>query len=116
MRFRTTATNANGMNPHLATGVGVLNGKRQHVVFVRRGEEHLFYVDGKLVASCKVPGDTSNWDHSFPLLIGNETTADRAWEGEIHGVTFFNRPLTEPEVKTRFGGETEGLPDQERAE
>ena len=104
MRLRTTATNANGMNPHLATSAGVLNGKRQHVVFVRRGERHLFYVDGKLVASGKVPGDLSNWDHSYPLLVGNETTADRTWQGEIYRVTFFNRALTKPEVAKRFAG------------
>ena len=105
MRLRTTATNANGMNPHLATGAGVLNGKRQHVVFVRKGQKHSFYVDGKLVASGNVPGDLGNWDHSYPLLLGNEATADRTWEGDVYSVTFFNRALTKAEVAKRFAGQ-----------
>ena len=105
IRLRTTATSANGTDPHLATGAGVLNGSRQHVVFVRKGQKHSFYVDGKLLASGRAQGDLGNWDHSYPLLLGNEATADRTWEGDVYSVTFFNRALTKAEVAKRFAGQ-----------
>jgi len=101
VRFRTTETSTNGTNPVLHTKAGVLTGERQHLVFVRQAETHTLYVDGTPVVSLAVPGDLSTWDHTMPLLVGNETGGDRTWEGEIYGVTFFSRALTAEEVGRR---------------
>ncbi len=101
VRFRTTETSTNGTNPALQTEAGVLTGERQHLVFVRKAETHTLYVDGTPVASRTVPGDLSTWDHTMPLLVGNETGGDRTWEGEVYGVTFFSRAFTAEEVSRR---------------
>ncbi|MEX0777962.1 MAG: LamG-like jellyroll fold domain-containing protein [Phycisphaeraceae bacterium] len=98
VRFRTTSSGQNGSEPTLTSPDGTLTGKAQAVVFVRRGEQNLLFVDGQLVASVTVPGDLSNWDHSMPLLLGNELTADRTWDGDIYKVAFYNRALSDEEA------------------
>ncbi len=43
-----------------------------------------------------------NWDHSYPLLLGNEATLDRAWKGEIFSVAIYNQRLSPDKVKQLF--------------
>jgi hypothetical protein len=65
---------------------------------------HTLYLDGAPAVSVAVSGDRSTWN-TMPLLVGNETgPADRTWEGEICGVTFFSRALTAEEVSRRVPG------------
>ena len=108
VRLRTTKTNANGTDPNLEISKGALNGERQHVVFVREGENHSLYVDGELVVTTTVPGDLSTWDHTMPLLVGNEVGGNRIWQGEIYRVCFFTRALAQGEVRQRFVAEGKG--------
>ena len=98
VRVRTTTAGENGTDPELVSDGAAVTGDRQRIVFVRRQGTHRLYVDGDLVTSLDVGGDLSNWDHSLPLLIGNELGGDRRWEGEIYDVTFYNRALTGEEV------------------
>ncbi len=35
----------------------------------------------------------SNWQDDFPLLLGNEASLDRPWQGSISGVSIFGRAL-----------------------
>lgn len=37
--------------------------------------------------------DFRNWDMSYPLLLGNEFTGERPWQGAITQVQFFDRAL-----------------------
>jgi hypothetical protein len=46
-------------------------------------------------ASAKI----SEWDCSYPLLIGNELTHDRPWQGKIRGVAIYPRELTHGEIQ-----------------
>ncbi|OQX88811.1 hypothetical protein B6D60_01085 [candidate division KSB1 bacterium 4484_87] len=39
-----------------------------------------------------------NWDDNFHLLIGNEATRDRPWQGAIYDATIFNRSLNRDEI------------------
>lgn len=48
----------------------------------------------------------SNWDDQFPLLIGNEGTGDRPWNGVIKQIEICDRALTVEEVSRLFIGET----------
>lgn len=41
----------------------------------------------------------SGWNPSFPLIIGNEKTADRAWEGYISELNITNQALPQNQVK-----------------
>ena len=98
MRLRTSE-DLSGLAPTL-TAPGAITGERQVAIFVRSGEHNTFFVDGEQVATLTVAGDFSNWSRSFPLLLANEATADRQWDGEIYKVTFFSRALRESEVGT----------------
>lgn len=40
----------------------------------------------------------STWDTTFPLLIGNERTGDRPWDGQISQVYIANQSLTESKI------------------
>jgi len=44
----------------------------------------------------------SNWDSTFPLLIGNEATGNRPWKGNISQVYFTNRSLSATEISQVF--------------
>jgi glycopeptide antibiotics resistance protein len=46
-----------------------------------------------------------NWDESFPLLLGNERTADRPWQGRISDVYIADRALSEAEVTQAFSAQ-----------
>ncbi len=49
-----------------------------------------------------LPSATSltNWDSRFPLLLGNEKTGDRQWNGYIKDVYIADRALSTSEVET----------------
>ncbi len=40
----------------------------------------------------------SGWDCSFPLLLANEATGDRPWQGRIQGLAIYARELNASEV------------------
>ena len=44
----------------------------------------------------------SGWNPSFPLIIGNEKTADRGWEGYISELNITNKALSRNQVKQVF--------------
>ncbi|MGB3653014.1 MAG: VanZ family protein [Rivularia sp. (in: cyanobacteria)] len=44
----------------------------------------------------------SGWNPSFPLMIGNERTADRGWEGYISELNITNEALRQNQVKQVF--------------
>ncbi len=47
-----------------------------------------------------------NWDSSYNLIIGNEATGDRPWQGQIQGFSMTDRALSEPEVQQFLQGST----------
>lgn len=44
----------------------------------------------------------SGWNPSFPLILGNERTTDRGWEGYISELQITNKALSQNEVKQVF--------------
>jgi hypothetical protein len=44
-------------------------------------------------------GDLSNWDPSHRLVVGNEASLDRQWNGTVTLVAVYNRALSAAEVK-----------------
>ena len=42
----------------------------------------------------------SNWDSDFPLLLGNEKTAGRPWQGQVSQLSFTSRALSSSEVES----------------
>ena len=39
-------------------------------------------------------GTLGNWDNTFAFLLGNETSGDRPWQGEIRFAAVHNKALT----------------------
>ena len=74
-----------------------------HVVYARdRDGKAGIYIDGRKQAETTVAGDTSNWDGSWRLALGNELTKDRPWLGEFYQVSIYDRTLGRQEVIDRF--------------
>jgi len=102
VRFRTTRTSTNGM-PAVNSPRGTATTTLTHVVYTRdrRGFVQLS-VNGKLVASRRMTGATSNWDRSFRFALGNELTGDRPWRGTFYLVAVYRRALSFKEVEKNF--------------
>ena len=49
--------------------------------------------------------DLSNWERTFPLLLGNELTEDRPWEGYIFELHIADRVISKEEIENLFSGE-----------
>ncbi|MBN1893098.1 VanZ family protein, partial [bacterium] len=60
--------------------------------------------------------DASGWNDAFVLTLGNETTGDRPWYGELHGAALYDRALRDREVLRilREGFDGSGLAVRER--
>jgi hypothetical protein len=62
----------------------------------------VFYIDGAENLLFTRTGATTNWDATYPLLVANERTNDRAWLGELHLVAVYDRALDAGEVEQNF--------------
>lgn len=47
----------------------------------------------------------TNWDSTFPMTIGNETTGDRPWQGSVSHVYIADRAISPSEIEKLFTGE-----------
>lgn len=85
-RLRTPETGENGMNPETTVGRGIPAGEPQRVA-VRYEPGRLTGVLRGLatVDTDAVQGDFSNWEPQS-LLLGDEATGDRGWNGRIHAL------------------------------
>ncbi|MEA3106405.1 MAG: hypothetical protein QOI88_1010 [Gammaproteobacteria bacterium] len=104
--MRSSGSDLNGM-PQLQTPVGglVLQATLQHVVLTYdpvNGRQ--IFVNGGAIA---VPdpqkgGTISNWDDTFALVLGNEVSMDRSWQGLIKFVAVHNRALTAKQIQQNY--------------
>ncbi len=103
VRLRTTKTSLNGTNPHLIVENVFNDQNLQHVVFTYNYHEQRVYINGEQKTQSKVvKGDFSNWDPSCKLVIGNEATGQRPWQGKIYYAAVFDRPLKEQEIRQNY--------------
>jgi hypothetical protein len=83
----------------------LLQASLQHVVLTYdpiNGRQ--IYVNG---VNANVPdpqkgGTISNWDNTFALVLGNEVSGDRSWQGLIKFVAIHSRALTAAQVLQNF--------------
>ena len=104
--LRTSTTNLDGV-PELATptAADVLQASLQHVVLTYdpvNGRQ--IYVNGVNtgVTDSQKGGTISNWDSTFALVLGNETSGDKSWQGLIKFVAIHSRSLTAAQVLQNF--------------
>ena len=105
-RTRSDQTDANG-SPPLQTAAANANAQAalQHIVLTYdpvNGQK--IYVNGRYTGDVdpKKGGSMANWDDTFALVMGNETTGNRQWLGVIKFVAIHSRALTADQVQQNF--------------
>jgi len=103
---RSSVTDTNGM-PALATNPNneVAQAALQHVVLTYdpvNGRK--LYVNGVFTGDVdtKGGGTLANWDNTFALVLGSETSGSNAWQGVIQMLAIHNRALTPAQVMQNF--------------
>jgi Concanavalin A-like lectin/glucanases superfamily len=104
--LRGSGTGLNGM-PQLQTpnAAMALQASLQHVVLTYdpvNGRQ--IYVNGVSVgpADAQKGGTISNWDNTFALVLGNEVSSDRSWQGLIKFVAIHSRAMSAAQVLQNF--------------
>jgi len=104
--MRSSNSDLNGM-PQLATPTAgnFLQASLQHVVLTYdpvNGRQ--IYVNGKNtgVTDPQKGGTFANWDDTFALVLGNEVSTDRPWQGLIKFVAIHDRALTAAQILQNF--------------
>jgi len=103
---RATTTSGNG-DPALSTPSAdeVLQATLQHVVVTYSAADgRRIYVNGELrTATDPTPaGLFTDWNDTFALVLGNEVSNDRTWQGVIRMVVIHNRALSEVQITQNF--------------
>jgi Concanavalin A-like lectin/glucanases superfamily len=104
--LRASTTALTGM-PQLQTpdAAMALQASLQHVVLTYDAVNgRQIYVNGALVPApdAQKGGTISNWDSSFALVLGNEVSGDRSWQGLIKFVAIHSRSMTAAQVMQNF--------------
>ncbi len=101
VRLRATGRDFNGQ-PELRIGSVFSSTGSRHVVLVFDSGTERVYVDGEKRAEVGGLGDLSNWDASYPFLLGNEATGNRTWLGRVFLVAVYSRPLSDREILSYY--------------
>jgi concanavalin A-like lectin/glucanase superfamily protein len=105
-RARSSTTDTNGAPPLMTTTAsGAAQAALQHVVLTYdpvNGQK--IYVNGVWTGDADPAkgGSLANWDSTFALVLGNETTGQRQWQGVIKFVAVHNRALTPAQIQQNF--------------
>jgi len=103
---RSDQTSPNGMPP-IQTPAANNNAQAalQHIVLTYdpvNGQK--IYVNGADTGAVdpKKGGSLASWDNTFALVLGNETTGDRQWQGVIKFAAIHSRALTLAQIQQNF--------------
>ncbi len=105
-RARSSTTDTNGAPPLMTTTAsGAAQAALQHLVLTYdpvNGQK--IYVNGVWTGDADPAkgGSLANWDSTFALVLGNETTSQRQWQGVIKFVAIHNRALTPAQIQQNF--------------
>jgi len=103
---RETTTGANGTPAHSTPSADeVLQATLQHVVATYDPVNgRRIYVNGVLATQPDpvTPGLLTDWNDTFALVLGNEVSNDRPWQGVVRMVAIHNRALTQAQIQQNF--------------
>ncbi|HLQ11916.1 MAG TPA: LamG domain-containing protein [Steroidobacteraceae bacterium] len=103
---RSSATDANGSPSLLTSDVDRdAQASLQHVVLTYDAVNgRRLYVNGNYTgdADPEKGGTLGNWDDTFVLLLGNETSGNRKWQGTLRFAAVYNRALTQEQIQQNF--------------
>jgi hypothetical protein len=103
---RSDKSDTDGDPPLLTAATGnFVQAALQHIVLTYdpvNGQR--LYVNGQFTGDVDPNGGGSlaNWDNTFALVLGNETTGDRQWLGEIRFLAIHDSALTAAQVQQNF--------------
>ncbi|MBX3702617.1 MAG: LamG domain-containing protein [Steroidobacteraceae bacterium] len=103
---RSTATSGNGA-PALSTPAAnqVLQATLQHVVATYSAVDgRRIYVNGTLASGPDPVGAglLTDWNDTFALVLGNEVSSNRTFQGVLRMVVVHNRALSPPQIQQNF--------------
>jgi hypothetical protein len=106
LRTRSDKTGANGV-PALITKDTDQDAQAalQHVVLTYSPVEgRRLYVNGMYTGDTDAQGGGSlaDWDDTFALVLGNETSTNRQWQGVLKLVAIHNRALSPSQIQQNF--------------
>lgn len=91
-------------SPTVFSGAASASTALTHVVFTHSSNgQEVIYIDGFEDTTFTRMGGTGQWDSSYPIVVANEATEDRAWLGELHLIAVYERTLNATEVQQNFG-------------
>ena len=105
-RTRSSNTDNNGAPALLTSATGMFaHATLQHVVLTYdavNGQQ--IYVNGTYTGDADPGkgGTLGNWDSTFALALGNETTGQRQWQGVVKFAAIHGRALTAAQVQQNF--------------
>jgi len=105
-RTRSSNTDNNGAPALLTSATGMFaQATLQHVVLTYdavNGQQ--IYVNGTYTGDADPGkgGTLGNWDSTFALVLGNETTGQRQWQGVVKFAAIHGRALTAAQVQQNF--------------
>ncbi len=90
-------------SPTIFTTAGTATNALTHVVHTHRSDGlEVLFIDGVEDMTFVRDGDLSQWDDTYPIIVANEATDDRAWLGELHLIAIYDRALDSGEVLQNF--------------
>jgi hypothetical protein len=103
---RSTMSDTNGA-PALLTNAANMNAQAslQHIVMTYdQTHGRRLYVNGSFTGDIdtKPGGALSNWDSSFAFLLGNETSDNNKWQGEIRFAAVHDQALTLDQIQQNY--------------
>ena len=100
--------------PSVSSPVGTAKVEKTHLIYTRKSNGLVrLSVNNVVVAETNVPGDLTTWNPRFPLLLGNETTGEYPWLGQVFLVAVYNRFLSKAEVGQNYAAGPETAAAQE---
>jgi hypothetical protein len=103
---RSTVSDANGAPP-LTTAAANMNAQAalQHIVLTydpTHGRQ--LFINGNFTGDVDTikGGTLGNWDNTFAFLLGNETTNDRPWQGEIRFAAVHKNALSTSQIQQNY--------------
>ena len=92
----------NGM-PEVITTIGTATAALTHVVLTHKSDgAEVLYVDGVENTTFMRMSGLTQWDATYPIIVANEATNDRAWLGELHLIAVYDQALDATEVQQNF--------------
>lgn len=108
LRNHSGTTDENG-TPELEALDPQVDTALQHVVMTfDEASGRKVYINGQLSIEENVP-DSLNWANNHLLVLGNEATNDRLWQGVLKLVAIHDKSLTAVEVQQNFDAGTGSL-------